>query len=33
MSDSFNDDYIKAKETHKETLIMLKQIYEKFMTL
>ena len=29
----FGDDYLKAKETHKESLIVLKQIYEKFLVV
>lgn len=33
LSDNFNDEYVKARENHKETLFVLKTVYEKFNTL
>ena len=33
LTDSFNEDYIKAKDTHKDSLFLLKQTYEKFLLL
>lgn len=33
LSDNFNEEYLKARENHKETLFVLKTVYEKFNNL
>jgi hypothetical protein len=33
MSDMFGEEYLKAKEAHKESLVQLKSVYEKFMVV